>query len=320
MKEWRSQMRARQFLARALVAGCIFAVAGEEARATEYAFSTYGLGQNAFGAGVTPPPGTYVTAVTGVYSAEIGTAVDFGRVVINAGSKVDLFSSALNVLYVPERKLFGGNFGLSVTVPASYIDIAATVGVSSFAASRAVDGWGFSDVTSKAQLGWQQGPLAYTLYVQTVAPTGKYETGFFPITGLNRPGIDTGGAVTWVDKASKLQFNGAAGFTFNFENTATDYKSGDEFHFEWAIGRELSPGFVVGIVGYDYRQVTADSGSGAKLGPFEGRVDAIGPGLSYTTVIGATTPFIFNLRYYREFDAENRWQGNSTIASGTIRF
>jgi hypothetical protein len=55
------------------------------------------------------------------------------------------------------------------------------------------------------------------------------------------------------------------------------------------------------------------------LGPFKGSVDAIGPGLSYTTVI-RETPFIFNLRHYREFNAENRWEGNSTIASGTIRF
>jgi hypothetical protein len=42
-------------------------------------------------------------------------------------------------------------------------------------------------------------------------------------------------------------------------------------------------------------------------------------GLSYTTVID-DKPFIFNLRYYREYDAEHRWEGNSTIASGTIRF
>ncbi len=31
-------------------------------------------------------------------------------------------------------------------------------------------------------------------------------------------------------------------------------------------------------------------------------------------------PFIFNLHHYQEFNAHNRWEGNSTIASGTIRF
>ena len=76
---------------------------------------------------------------------------------------------------------------------------------------------------------------------------------------------------------------------------------------------------MVGIVGYDYRQVTADTGSGAKFGSFEGRVDAIGPGLSYTTLIHEM-PSVFNLRYYHEFNAKNRWEGNSIIGSGTIRF
>jgi hypothetical protein len=43
------------------------------------------------------------------------------------------------------------------------------------------------------------------------------------------------------------------GFTFNFENEATDYETGTEFHFEWTIGYELSKGFIVGIVGNDLR-------------------------------------------------------------------
>ena len=73
------------------------------------------------------------------------------------------------------------------------------------------------------------------------------------------------------------------------------YQSGDEFHWEWAVGFECMKGLVLGVVGYDYRQITGDSGSGAKLGPFEGSVDAIGPGLSYTTVIDKM-PVTLNLR------------------------
>ena len=94
--------------------------------------------------------------------------------------------------------------------------------------------------------------------------------------GLNRPSIDTGWAFTWEHKASKLQFNGASGVSFNFENTETNYQTGNEFHFDWAIGREVATGLVLGIVGYDYRQLTGNSGPGATLGPLKGRVDAIG--------------------------------------------
>ena len=90
-------------------------------------------------------------------------------------------------------------------------------------------------------------------------------------------------------------------------------------HWEWAIGGEVAQGLVLGIVGYDYRQLTGDSGSGAHLGPFKGSVDAIGLGFSGTTLVG-NTPVIVNMRTYREFNADNRWEGNSTVATVTIRF
>ena len=297
----------------------LLVAASGDARAVQYAFGTYGLGSNAFDAGVTPPPGTYVTTAYSYYEATIGTAVDFDTVRLNAGSRAEIFSSALNLLYVPERKLFGGNLGLSVTIPGDHVNYLAQIGVGSLAPSQEVAGWGLGDIVPRVQLGWQLGEFAHLVYLQTVTPTGFWERGFSPITGFHRPGIDTGWAFTWTDKQTKLQVNGAAGFTFNFVNTADDYNSGNEFHFEWAVGFECAPGLVLGVAGYDYCQVTGDSGSGAKLGPFEGSVDAVGPGLSYTTLIGKT-PFIFNLRHYSEFNATNHWEGNSTIATGTIRF
>ena len=308
-------MRTPDLARRILLFGTLLLALPANGKAAEYAFSSYGLGEAAFSAGVTPPPGTYVTAATGFYTAEIGAQVPFGRVTINAGAKIDGFSNGWNVLYVPERKLFDGSIGLAVTLPVGHLDAVAEIGPF----SREVSGWGFGDIVSRAQLGWQHGGFSHLLYVEAVAPTGKWEPGFSPIIGLHRPGIDTGWAFTWEHKPSKFQVNGSAGVTFNFENTATDYKTGDEFHFEWAIGQEVATGLVVGIVGYDYRQFTGDSGSGATLGPFKGSVDAIGAGVSYTTLI-AKSPLIVNMRFYHEFDAENRWEGDAFIASATVRW
>jgi hypothetical protein len=58
---------------------------------------------------------------------------------------------------------------------------------------------------------------------------------------------------------------------------------------------------------------------GARAGPFKGSVDAVGAGLNYTTMIDKM-PLILNLRHYQEFNAENRWEGNSTLASATLRW
>jgi hypothetical protein len=301
-----------------LLGAAAFAADGE---AAEYGFSSYGLGGNAFGAGITPPPGVYVSEALVFYEGEIGRPVPFGRVVLNAGATVDLFAAATNFLYVRQSKVLGGNLGLSLTVPVGRDEIEATIAgpLGLVSVSRAKEGWGFGDIVPKVQLGWQHGDFFHTLYLQAVAPTGRWQPGFSPIIGLHRPGVDTGWAFTWTDPGKKLQLNGAAGFTFNYENTETDYRSGNEFHFEWAAALEFAPGLMIGAVGYDYRQLTGDSGAGAVLGPFKGKVDAIGPGLSYTTLLG-TTPFILNVRHYREFNVENRWEGHSTLFSGTIRF
>ena len=157
-------MGLRPYRARILIAACVLVAASAESQATEYAFSTYGLGSAAFGAGVTPPPGTYVTGATAFYDATIGGALNFGGVIINAGAEVDGFAGSTNILYVPARKVLGGNLGLAVTVPIGHLDVDATVGL----LSRETDGWGFGDITSRAQLGWQHGDFAHLIYVQRV--------------------------------------------------------------------------------------------------------------------------------------------------------
>ena len=290
-----------------------------DAHADEFAFSSYGLGAAAFGAGVTPPAGTYVTFASAYYEGEINGPVTIGGRVINVGMGAEFFSQATNILYVPEAKIFGANLGLSVTIPVGHIDIEAQVtGPLGNTVTESVDGWGFGDVNARAQLGWSRKDFSHTAYVQVVAPTGKYDpNGLQPNIGLNRPGIDVGWAFTWT--VSKLQVNGAAGVTFNSENKETNYDSGTDFHFEWAIGYEICTGLVLGVVGYDYRQISGDSGPGAVLGPFQGDVDAIGGGLSYTTLVGQT-PVVLSARHYEEFNAKRRMDGSTSMLSGTVRF
>jgi hypothetical protein len=312
-------MRIHRSLVRVLLTAALGAGAGTSANAAEYAFLSYGLGESAFSAGVTPPAGIYVTDVVGYLSADIKGALSFGSVTLNAGAKADAFSTGLNLLYVPDRKILGGNLGLSVTIPSGWVDYQASVQVGPLAAFKEVSGWGFGDVIPRVQLGWQNGDFAHTVYLEVITPTGYWVPGFQPIVGFHRPGIDTGWAFTWTDKQTKLQVNGTAGFTFNFENTATNYQSGNEFHFEWAVGLECMKGLVIGFVGYDYRQISGDSGSGDKIGSFMGSDDAIGAGLSYSTVIDKR-PVTFNLRYYHDYEYENHFHGDSTIASATVRF
>jgi hypothetical protein len=58
-------------------------------------------------------------------------------------------------------------------------------------------------------------------------------------------------------------------------------KNGIDAHLDWGASQFLSASLQVGAVGYVYDQLTGDSGSGAKLGPFESRVIGIGPQVGY---------------------------------------
>jgi hypothetical protein len=134
--------------------------------------------------------------------------------------------------------------------------------------------------------------------------------------GLHRPSLDVRGAFTWLDPQIGTEISAALGVTFNYINTETNYQTGDELHFEWDINQHFGSGFSVGVGGYVYNQLTGDSGSGNRIGPFQGRVVAVGPLVGYTFKVMGIIPVNLNARWFHEFDVTNRLTGNSVF--GTI--
>lgn len=303
----------------AILLGLLPVLSASGAFAAEGGFSDYGLGGAAFNAGITPPAGTYVTGVAGFYTGTMGGSTSVGGVRVRAGAKVDFLQLGVNALIIPDAKLLGGQLGLSLTLPAGFVDLGASLSAGGPGIRREVSGVGLGDITPKLQLGWESGTFFDTMYVQATLPTGTYQPGFNPNIGLHRPAIDVGNAITWIDPGSKIQIDASAGVTFNFENTATNYQSGTEAHLDWAVGKDIGNGFTLGVVGYDYRQLTGDSGAGATLGAYKGSVDAVGLGLGYSSKVG-NTPVSLALRHYQEFNVSNRFAGNSTIATMTFAF
>jgi hypothetical protein len=292
---------------------------GGQAMAAESGFSVYGLGGSSFNAGITPPAGTYVTGLGAYYTGTQSATGTIGGVTIDAGADVGFFQAGVNILHVPKLEVLGGKLGFSLTVPAGFVDLNADLTIGGTTLNRGVQGPGFGDVTPKVQLGWEQGTFFNTVYAQATLPTGKYDPGFNANIGLNRPAFDFGWAFTWIHPDSKIQLNATAGVTFNFENTATQYQSGNEFHLDWAVGKDFGNGLILGVVGYNYRQFTDDTGPGATLGAHRGSVDAVGLGLNYSTLLDKT-PLSVSLRHYREFNVVNRWEGSTTLATATFAF
>jgi hypothetical protein len=287
-------------------------------RATEGAGGLYLLGGQSLDAGLTPAPGWYVTVAALQYDGSVGGAIQGGVKVLELHKRVD--STAVNLLYAPKRRFLGGQLAVSVSAPYAYLRLSGDVNLGTRTVSRAVSGNGFGDMTIGARLGWNLSPsFTHAVALTVWAPTGEYQKGFTPSIGHNRWAGDAIWSFTWAPGGHHTEFSAAIGYGINGPNTVTHYRSGDEAHLELGVGQRLSPHWEVGLAGYVYRQVSADSGSGALLGTLKGRVDGAGPALNYATRLGSHA-FIFTARYYKEFDAKRHFQGDLALASATLRF
>ena len=76
------------------------------------------------------------------------------------------------------------------------------------------------------------------------------------------------------------------GFTYNFENQSTQYQNGVDMHFDWGASQFLSKQFQVGLVGYVYKEIGCDSGSGDRVGCFQSQVVGIGPQVGFIFPVG----------------------------------
>jgi hypothetical protein len=170
---------------------------------------------------------------------------------------------------------------------------------------------GFGDLYPLASLKWNMGVNNFMTYVTGDIPVGNYSSASLSNLGLGHGAIDAGGGYTYFNPATGRELSAVAGFTYNFLNPTTQYQSGVDFHLDWGVSQFLSKQFFLGLVGYAYDQVSADSGSGDRVGAFESRVFSAGPQLGYIFPIAGKQGFL-GLKSYFEFGAKNRPEGWNT--------
>lgn len=312
--------------------------------ASEYAKSVYPPGFRGSMSGLVPPtPGTYVSSYNYFYSgsasgaAAASVSLDHfgGNFSLQTDLEVDAvtFIEIPNVLWMTPYKILGGKLGFGAFMPIGWQDV--TVDVNALATltlprlgvtlqkgvqlSVNQDTVEFGDPLALALVGWDRGNWHWNLAGTVSIPIGAYDKTSLTNLGFNHWAFDSTASVTWFDPHKGYEASVAAGFTFNAENPDTNYKSGTEFHLEGALMKHFSKAFAIGLAGYHYNQVTGDSGAGAVLGDFKGRVSALGPNINYNFKLGET-PVFTSARWLHEFDAKNRMEGDTAFLTVTIPF
>jgi hypothetical protein len=166
--------------------------------------------------------------------------------------------------------------------------------------------YGFSDLYPETSLRWNSGVHSWMVYAAGDIPVGTYDSTRLANLGIGHGAIDGGAGYTYFDE--KNEFSVVAGMSYNFVNPSTGYQNGIDWHFDWAASQFVTKTTQVGVVGYFFRQLTADRGAAAFLGDNLTQVAGIGPQLGFLFPAGSLQGYL-NLKAYAEFAAENRAAG-----------
>jgi hypothetical protein len=289
----------------------------EQAQASEGGASIYLLGSGGPGAAIMPPlQGVFFENTLYDYTGEAEAGRNFqvgGNVV--SGLKAAMPADFFEAEWVPTTHFLGGTLGVGAALPIGgpSVDVDAVLSGPlgrQFSVVRHDSTFVVGDPLLTGALGWKTGNLNLQLDALVNVPVGNYRDGALANLAFHRWAEDASFAASWRDAKWGWDATAKVGFTFNGTNASTQYTTGTEFHAEGSVEKILSKHWEIGVQGYLFQQVSGDSGSGDRVGAFEGHVIGLGGQAAYSFMLGRA-PVTLRLHGTTEFDATNRLQGRS---------
>jgi len=247
------------------------------------------------------------------YHGEATPPIDFaGNTTLNAHAT--LYADSIFALYETPWTLLGGNYAAGTVIPYVWLNVNANVKVGPLTPKKSDYTDGLGDIQLLPFiLGWTNSmDMKYDVRLGVYAPSGSYEKGQLANAGRNYWTFEPAISYSWLSTKIGTEFTIFSGFDINTENDATQYRSGTSFHLDGTVAQHLPlfDGIAgLGVEGFVYEQITADSGSGATLGSFEGHTYGVGPVVSYVHKIGKVD-FAGEVKWLQEVDVQNRLQGD----------
>ena len=231
------------------------------------------------------------------------------------GASASSWGEGVTFLWRPPVELGEGwSYAMCTTVPYVWVDVSADVGtgMSSVRRSSSVNGLG-DIVLMPLMLNYNvNSNLNVSFRTGIYAPTGSYEAGRLANTGKNFWTVEPTVGLMYFGVNNGREASLFVGTDFNTENEATHYRSGTQFHLDGTLAQHfpLAGGLAgAGVNGFWYQQISADSGSGATFGSFEGYTTGLGPAVSYVFKAGGHD-MIGEVKWLDEVDTSNRLNGS----------
>ena len=299
-----------------------------------------------------PEPGLYGVLYTYAYTTDRlndadGNEID--SVTINPGPgpgvtldvdvDVDAWVLSPTLIWVSPWTVLGAKYGAYISVPFGNTSVGASLAVATGAGRSTDDSqFGLSDVfVQPLWLGWTKEHWDLALGYGFYAPTGVYDTETItlpivgPVTVEASDNIGYGfwthqfqGAATWYPWADRrMAVVGALTYEISDEKDDFDLTPGDVLSLNWGVSQYLPLRedqtllLELGLTGYSSWQVSNDSGADAANAPVKDEVHAVGVQLGLTNVPLNGT---LNFHYFYEFDAQDRFQGQSIGLNFALKF
>jgi hypothetical protein len=299
-----------------------------------------------------PEPGLYGVLYTYAYTTDRLNDADgneVGSVTIRPGQgpgvgldvnvDVDAWVLSPTLIWISQWTLLGAKYGAYISLPFGNTSLGASLSAATGSGRRADESqFGASDLfIQPLWLGWTKERWDFAFGYGLYAPTGAYDTETLnlpiagPVTVEAADNIGYGfwshqfqGAATWYPWADRrMAVVAALTYEINEEKDDFDLTPGEALSLNWGVSQYLplredqSLLLELGLTGYSSWQVSNDSGADVTSAPLKDEVHAVGAqvGLTHVPLNGT-----LNFHYFYEFDAKDRFQGQSIGLNLALKF
>jgi len=273
-----------------------------------------------------PPPGKYLRVYSALYTA--GKLTDQDGDSINAVPNpqgpeeppipvdfdVTVFALVPRFIWISDMEVLGGNLGADALIQLIYTDVELDPVMSD-------DQFSMGDLyVEPCVVAWHGPRYDAAAGLSAYIPIGDYKSSDPASPGKDFwTGMLTAGATLYLDAERTWSASILARYETHSEKDGSDVTLGDDFHFEWGVGKTLQKTWDVGVSGYCHWQVSDDCGDDVDADAtwdkdVHDSVLAVGP-----EVVGfcPKTKAFVSLRSLWEFNAEDRPEGNITCLTVT---